>query len=450
MATVFAFLFLTMLMGMVINLGRHVDRKVKVQNAADAATYSGATVVARSMNTLTFTNFLLCDVFALTAYLREARDRNADTLSDPVLDAWDEVAPEFRDAPLPKFQQLERGIPLKTELERQLIDAWSNHNAAISETLLPVVEEILGMEMIPEFQRALIETTPNLANIAANEIAGRHGPVGRGLNGRTAMNALMWRTDAMPFGSETSTGLSQMPAADPVNDWTQYQSFYFDESSKARAEHSFRFLRSLNNEMLLPLEARLQQGRNDKFVPAEKFYGGWGYHNGAAKLSQFSQLWRGFTQAQLKQLLEVEYPFRNLPMVILRDDQQENDLNGYLEKDFMFVGATYWSAMQERMPGLFYNPLQADQMAFAQAQLFIPRGRFIQDTRYFGDPQRQWRFSAGPSNRDLWNQNWAVQLVPATSQSIPSILQTPPPEIPALTPNLGGLTVEDFRRINTH
>ena len=36
-----------------------IGRKVKIQNAADAATMSGATVLARGMNTLVFTNHLI-------------------------------------------------------------------------------------------------------------------------------------------------------------------------------------------------------------------------------------------------------------------------------------------------------------------------------------------------------------------------------------------------------
>lgn len=76
--SVFAVMLLTMLLGMVMNVGRHVDGKLRMQNAADAAAYSGGVVIARGMNTLAFTNHLLCDVFAVTAFLREARDRNAE------------------------------------------------------------------------------------------------------------------------------------------------------------------------------------------------------------------------------------------------------------------------------------------------------------------------------------------------------------------------------------
>ena len=43
---------LAVVLGMVVNAGRQVDEKVRMQNAADAATYSGAVVVARGYNAL--------------------------------------------------------------------------------------------------------------------------------------------------------------------------------------------------------------------------------------------------------------------------------------------------------------------------------------------------------------------------------------------------------------
>ena len=75
---VFALLTLVMLLGMVMNVGRCVDGKVRMQNAADSVAYSGGLVLARGLNTLSFTNHLLCEVFALTACMREAQARNAE------------------------------------------------------------------------------------------------------------------------------------------------------------------------------------------------------------------------------------------------------------------------------------------------------------------------------------------------------------------------------------
>ncbi len=47
----------------------------------------GVTDMRRGMNTLAFTNHLLCDVFALTAFMREARDGNATQSSPAMIEA---------------------------------------------------------------------------------------------------------------------------------------------------------------------------------------------------------------------------------------------------------------------------------------------------------------------------------------------------------------------------
>jgi len=294
------------------------------------------------------------------------------------------------------------------------------------------MESILEEEMIPEFQRALVVATPELANEAANEIATRHGPVNRGLNAAQPMIGLMWRTDGMPFGSPTETGLPQLPASDPLYDFTQYQPTYFRNGVRQRRYAAQRYLSILNRRMLIDFDARLcGDGRN-----------------GVAKMSQFSNLWRGFTRGYLKQLLEEEHPYRNIPYQLRIDPLERTDTNAYLEKDYMFVGAVYWKPMQERMPGLFSNPLNADSVAVAQCHLFLPRPRLIQDLLQPPDEQiyRRWV----PTGRNLMNQNWTMQLVPATTRAMPSIVQTIPPNSNITTPNLGGLSVDDFRRLNTH
>src|SRR5262249_22183589 len=65
---------LTLVLGMVINAGRQVDEKIRLQNAADAAAYSGGAVMARGLNALAFSNHLEAEVFALVAYMRAGRD----------------------------------------------------------------------------------------------------------------------------------------------------------------------------------------------------------------------------------------------------------------------------------------------------------------------------------------------------------------------------------------
>ncbi|MFK7767851.1 MAG: Tad domain-containing protein [Mariniblastus sp.] len=421
--SVFTFLFLTMVLGMVINLGRQTNRKVKLQNAADASTYSGGVVVARSMNTLAFTNHLLCDVFALTAYLREARDRNAESLSPTIFAQWDHMAPLLRGTPLKKFSILGRAIPKQTKLEAQFIKIFGDQNAAVSERLLPVMEEILAKEMIPEFQRALVWATPELANEVANEIASRHGPSDRGLNRGEEMAGLMWCTDGSPFGERQSqSSLPQLPASDPVNDRTAFQPQYFRRGINEREVTSNEYLRQLNNTMLVDF------GR-------------------IGKMSQFKPLWEGFTRGYLRELLVEEYPDRNIPYQI-RIDPAETNQNQYVGNDFMSVGAVYWRQMDENMPGLFKNPLDADGVAFSQIQLFIPRNRLR--VRLDLPPERRLYRQSYPMHRDLMNQNWTIQLVPATAKAIPQIVSTDPPMIGTETPNLGGLSTDEFRHINTH
>src|SRR6266853_5731108 len=68
--TIFA---LTVVLGMVINAGRQVDEKVRLQNAADAAAYSGGAVIARGLNALAFSNHVHAEIFGLVAFARTCR-----------------------------------------------------------------------------------------------------------------------------------------------------------------------------------------------------------------------------------------------------------------------------------------------------------------------------------------------------------------------------------------
>ena len=142
---------LAMLLGMVINVGRQVDGKVKMQNAADAATYSGGVVLARGMNTLAFTNHLLCDIFATTAILREAQQRNAASLVPEVLQAWSTMAPAFSQSTFAKFAALGPAISAKVPLEQQMVTSFSNWIGAVSSLVLPTWEQILAQQLIPDF-----------------------------------------------------------------------------------------------------------------------------------------------------------------------------------------------------------------------------------------------------------------------------------------------------------
>lgn len=432
--SLFAVLLLAMLLGMVVNAGRHADRKVQMQNAADGAAYSGGVVLARGMNTLAFTNHLLCDVFGMTAYLREARDRNAESLAGPVLDSWEAVGPVFRSAPYPKFAALGDAITQKVPLEREMVRTFSEEQAAVSEQLLPVMEAILAEEAIPEFQRALVLTTPRLAQSATDAIVGQHGMAGSGLGGGQSMRGVLWRTDVAVVGGDGEWVRSTLPVADPTLDESPYQVEYRNTARRQRRDMANRYLEQLNRPMLQDFDR-------------------------VGKMSQFGQLWRGFTSGQLDRLLNEEYPDRNLPFVLRHDDAESLDPNLYLESQFMFVGVTYWPQMPERLPGLFRNPLDADDMAFAQVSVFLPRPRLVMYRDYDDDVEGDYEFFGdfwyvhrqnSPTSWDLMNQNWTVQLVPATSRSVPTILQTSPPGLAMRAQNLGGISVEGFRRINTH
>jgi len=69
-------------------IGRHADDKLKMQNAADSAAMTGGVMLARGLNGLAHTNHLLCEVFAITAYLREGNERNAEQQVPGILQAW--------------------------------------------------------------------------------------------------------------------------------------------------------------------------------------------------------------------------------------------------------------------------------------------------------------------------------------------------------------------------
>ena len=89
MVTLLTVLMLAFMLGMILNVCFQADGKVRMQNSADAATYSSGVVMARGMNSLAFTNHLLCDVFALTAFLREGEKNDAEQLAQEILSAWE-------------------------------------------------------------------------------------------------------------------------------------------------------------------------------------------------------------------------------------------------------------------------------------------------------------------------------------------------------------------------
>lgn len=481
-ASVFALLLLVFLLGMVMNSGRQVDQKVKMQNAADASTYAGGVVLTRGMNTLAFTNHLLFDVFALTAYMREARDQSAQSLTPEILDQWAKTAPEFGGSQFPELKALATAIPQKVPLEREMIRTFSVWAAAASDMMLPVLEEILANRRIPEFQRALVESTPRLAQVAADEVARRHGqawpqsirPQSPGLRG------VLWRTDGEPVGGASEAERRTLPVVDPVEDMPPDRDDYMDLARRQRKRYANIYLRQWNSESLRAFDVY-------------------------ARMSQFSNLWRIFTCGQLEKLLEEDYPDTNLPHLI-RDtlnDVIDNDIddvavgdvdgiNAHLERDFMFVGVVYREKIGDRIPGVFENPIETDTQAYAQIMLFVPRRRLIMASRRLDQQQQNSGENSGavpggesvplpvpgaqqppppdgsenevewyvtrqssarhPSQWDLINQNWTMQMVPATTPALAEILSTSPESIgvEANVPDLRRLTEEDLRWISNH
>lgn len=456
-ASVFALLLLVMTLGLVMNSSRQADQKVRLQNAADAATWSGGVSLSRSMNTLAFTNHLLSDVFALTAYMREARDGNAASFTTEILDNWERIGPFLATAPYPPFADLGLAIQEKVPRERQLVGTFSAWAFASSQQMLPVLEMILAEEQIPQFQRTVVALGPLQAQAAADEVARRHGeswprPV--------TLHAVLWRTSGFEAGGPAEADRRTIPAVDPVFDLVPTQPQYQANARSQRQTLARRYLADWNNETLFVFDN----------------YG---------MMSQFANLWRIFTCGQLRQLLEVEYPDRNLPMQIRFADEPPGSMNEYLERDFMFVGVVYRPKMGDFGSKVFRNPVVADTQAFAQIEMYVPRRRLVWIRSGGGNPggtsmggvpgdiiilpppvppppsgvasDPTWivgRESGGhnPARWNLLTQNWRTQLVPATTAQIFRILSTPPTMngVTATTPNFQDLTAEDLPWLSQH
>lgn len=453
--SVFAVMLLAMLLGMVMNVGREVDGKIRMQNSADAAAYSGGVVLARGLNNLAFTNHLLCDVFALTAFLREARDRNSDALAPEILDAWANVAPKFSGSGFPKFEALGSAISNKVPLERQLVSSYSEWAAAASARILPLMEEILAGELIPQYQRAVVEAFPDIAQMAAMEVSRINGAPE---NGRGELQGVLWRATGVPVGGANELVDPTFPAVDPAECLLDDPGDYIRTARHQRRRLSHRYLRDWNNQAM-------------RFFDRE------------GKMSQFGMLWRSFTCGYLEHLLEVEYPYTNLPHVIRRDGRRVTDRNRYLEDNFVFIATVYWRKVPQMLPGLFRNPMDSDAVAYAEVHLFIPRPRLVWqwhspgggdwDVPIGGVPGDFYDLPGGenpepggdgfwrvgrqgvPTHWDLLNQHWTCQLAPATQSTLVDVLQTPP-MLPhfnddgLVLPDLGSLTSEDVGRISPH
>lgn len=507
--TVLTLLVFTMLMGMLVNIGRQVDDKVKMQNAADAAGYSSGVVLARGMNLIAFTNHMLSEVFAMTAYMREGRDRGSEPQIPEILAAWQQVAQQFSGGSstlshpaLQKLVQAGPAISGKVPLEQTMVNTFSAMTTIKSQLTLPVLEFILGQNeqssgqagagaathLIPEFQRAVVQTLPTVAKHTASEIAGRHGPAqqqgGGGPQGggqqagggqqpstrNRPMDGVLWRTRVEPVGSysEVDPFSRTVPALDPSNEGPdvsylgQQVGMYQTIATRTRNDLARHYLGQWITGH--PFDGT----RPFDLAPFEREYDSQGGRV-SAKMSRFIDLWRIFTCGQLNQLLNQEYPTTNLPHMGRTLPGQLNQ--DTLRDDHNFVSVVYWPQKPQFFPGMFSNPLERDAIAFSQVFVFIPRARYLRNGSCHPWCRQRMEcvqtgtgstvcypvcdvpvFENWPREWDLFNQNWMVKLVPASVDSLADILRTPPASIAsaAQPPNLTGVTTQDIGYVNTH
>ena len=518
--TIFA---LTIVLGMVINAGREVDDKVRLQNAADAATYSGGVVIARGLNALAFSNHVEAEIFALTAYFRAGRDagprRDPTTLNfeNAILDAWNNVGVVFAKSSFPKFAALGPAIQQKVPLEKNLVKSFLEMTELQSSLVLSVFESILAEPSsqpqnggaIPQFQHAVVMTTPQVAQQAASEIARMHGNMRSsgqlsGLekqHGSQPLAAVLWRTNVMPvsMGSEQDPQQRTLPVFDPspVGPDMTASVDYLELARCQRRIWAQHLLDLWNYSLLDPFSRGLLWGGPGG--PGSLPYPLWGNTTagspngaggaGASKASALYWVWKIYTCGQLNQLLDVDYYATNLPYIyrvpnnaFVGQAQQcqrapqvydcacltgeyvslmaQNVDQSVLDQCHTFVGVAYWPRMSQTSPVFFRYPLTTDALAFAQVSVFIPKARYTccpwqtqVGITQGGQPIMANNMDNNPPWWDITNQNWTAQLAPATSDSVVSILQSPQAQQFApnvRTPSLGGLSPFSLRQINTH
>ncbi len=472
--TVFAALMLTMLLGMVMNVGRQVDGKLRMQNAADAVAYSGGVVLARGMNSLAFTNQLLCEVFAMTAFMQEAHDRDAEKYVPEILAAWQNEAPAFQNTTLPKFRALGNAIPAKAQAEQALVTAFGNWAAALAGDgeddggALWLMRQILGSpsdpstHMITEYQRAVVLAIPQMVQDAAMTVAGLNGQPDYG---RGTMQGALWQlSTASPVDATCLAPIvidTNSDAASPANP------AQVSTAQITRNRYALEYLNAWNSQVLAFFD-----------------YG--------AKMSQFAQLWRHYTPCELNQFF-AEYANTNLPLVIGTDlvtgqpllaagqptvDYYESQMDQY----FTFLGVVSWAKPVELAPGIYQSPITSDPVAFAEVRVFVPTSRLVWVTvsgaaasspsipmggapgDALGPPSPSGVTTPVPGRQgvdtqwDLFNQHWTCQLVPEVPGVDPGLANKEATQVLAiLQQNLqpstdisGLLSPDDLQKISYH
>lgn len=366
--SVFTLLMLVMLLGLVLNMGRQVNRKVQAQNAADAAAYSSGVVLARSMNSLAFTNHLLCDVFALTIALREVQQ--TDPPVSPARLAW---------------------------------------LRSLASALLPRLEPILADEQYSRYQRDLIAATPSVAITAADGIAQEHGLAWpRAIPAR----GMLWSA-----GGPTHDLALMLPAIDPTGAVTPSDESVLAKAQRERRNYARQYLREWNRELL-----------------------------GRSFFSRPGQQWHRRAERRLARALR-DNALMNLPVLVRRVPMPTD-----LERNFSFVGIVYSARPANRLPGIFSAATPPSQQAYAEVRLFIPRNRLFRDDSRWPFVFRQ-SSRVNPGTWDLWNQNWTVQLCPATTPALPELLSAAPPlpgEVPQVSASWRQIDPKHVRWLSHH
>jgi hypothetical protein len=475
--SVIVLLLLTMLLGLVLNVGEQIDDKIRMQNAVDAATYSGGVVVTRGMNTIAFTNHLLSEVFALTAYFREGHDRYAESLVPEILDSWTLVTSQVARSKFQRIHDIQQALPAKIEMERAIVKAFGDMTAKKSQFLLPALEGILGQpevarqqsaaggaqqnpqaapqsHLIPVFQRQVVRSTAVAAHLLAQEVMRRHL-----LKRKTGTPfCILYTNSAIPGRSRDEADPYEriVPALDPSFEGPDFSSLngsdagiYQAAASRRRRELAVRYLADWNSDRDFDL---------GPFEKEQLSEGG----RVSAKMSQFVNLWRGFTCAKLNQLLDVEFPRTNLPHM-LRAAAPGATQQQYLTHDFTFSGIMYNRQRKQTMPGMYRVATDGDAIAFAQVSLFVPRPRYqsLSPCPIWTCPSYDWweKLSCGspcldrwPTEWTLFNQNWAAKLIPTSPQTTLDMLRMNPQDIaPGVKPQqIGSMTVDDIKAVNTH
>lgn len=456
----------TMLLGMLINVGRSVDSKIRLQNTADAATYTGGVVIARGMNAVAFSNHLLSEVFALTAYMREGRDRNAETFVPKILEAWQKMGEVFSQSTFQKFARLGRATGPKVGIEQRLVKAFGDLTELKSQMTLPALESILGQpgnpqsQVIPEFQRTVVQAIPEAAQLAMTEIARRH--LGTANNSRRANGSVLWRvgeSNVGPVGDsgETSPLMRTLPIVDPSPQGNDAQQWGGAQQLQAAArQQRDELARMYLDQWIRDNSFDLGPFEREAFSQGGKVSG---------KMSQFINLWRLYTHAQLQRLLNQEFPQSNLPHVYRPCQNCPSGGGIDLDGDHGFVGVAYSGGGDPFFPGLFQNRQggePSDRMAFAQVQVFLPLPRFRTSNAcgpwmcpsydWYGNQSCNLCTDNWPTTWNLYSQNWTVKLMPVRTPQLQTILQRPPGQYAPgnRPPSLSGLTPNDLRVLNTH